>query len=121
MEPQTENEEVEKEMEGLRRTFLKKSLKFTEAVVVWVTILYLLNWIVSVVLITLAIKETKNFAYLDILITETGETFRIIVGASVIKFGVENIFKYNDFGGRVPSRNTEESYDSSYSESENNI
>lgn len=33
-------------------------------------------------------------------ISETNETFRIVVGANIVKAGVENIFKYNDFGGK---------------------
>lgn len=90
------------------KKFWTKVLKFTETVVVWVTILYVLNWVVSVGLIIWAIKETQNFAYLDTLITETSTTFRDIVGVAIIKFGVENIFKYNDFGGKIPSRPTED-------------
>ena len=45
-------------------------------------------------------KETGQFSYLDTLIGETNETFRIVVGANIVKAGVENIFKYNDFGGK---------------------
>lgn len=88
---------------NVQRRFLEKTLKFTETVVVWVTLLYIANWLVSVVLIAVAIKETMNFAYLDTLIMETSQTFRDIVGLAIIKFGLENIFKYNDFGGKVPS------------------
>ena len=50
--------------------------------------------------IVVAIKETGQFSYLDTLISETNETFRIVVGANIVKAGVENIFKYNDFGGK---------------------
>lgn len=88
---------------NVQRRFLEKTLKFTETVVVWVTLLYVVNWLVSVILIAVAIHETMNFAYLDTLITETSQTFRDIVGLAIIKFGLENIFKYNDFGGKVPS------------------
>lgn len=88
---------------SLKKQFIAKTLKFTEKVIVCVTLLYVFNWFVSVCLICLAIKETANFAYLDTLITETSTTFRDIVGIAIIKFGVENIFKYNDFGGKVPS------------------
>lgn len=88
---------------SLRKRFLTKTLKFTEKVIVWVTLLYVVNWFVSVALIFWAIKETSNFAYLDTLISETSTTFRDVVGIAIIKFGVENIFKYNDFGGKIPS------------------
>lgn len=101
----------------IKRGFLERTLKFTEKVTVWVTLLYICNWIVSVILIALAIKETQNFAYLDTLITETSETFRSVVGIAIIKFGVENIFKYNDFGGKIPSNHQ---YDESQNETNEN-
>lgn len=94
---------------SLKIGFMERTLKFTEKVIVWVTLLYVFNWIVSVILIGMAIKETQNFAYLDTLITETSETFRNVVGIAIIKFGVENIFKYNDFGGKIPSKNSKSS------------
>lgn len=87
---------------------MKRTLKFTETVIVWLAVIYFLNWIVSVALILLAIEHTANFAYLDTLITETGTTFRDIVGIAIIKFGIENIFKYNDFGGKIPNKNEED-------------
>lgn len=96
------------DMTSLRKRFLVRTLKFTEKVTVWVTLLYVFNWFVSVALIVMAIKETTNFAYLDTLITETSETFRSVVGIAIIKFGVENIFKYNDFGGKVVSNGSYE-------------
>lgn len=90
-------------LKNLQIQFISRTLKFTEKVIVWVTLLYVFNWFVSVYLICLAIKETSNFAYLDTLITETSSTFRDIVGIAIVKFGVENIFKYNDFGGHITS------------------
>lgn len=90
------------------RNFWHKALKFTEMVILWVTILYILNWFTSVALIVWAIYATQNFSYLDVLITETNETFRQIVGMAIIKFGIENVFKYNDFGGKIPSRKKNE-------------
>ena len=60
----------------------------------------IVNWLYSLVVIVVAIKETGQFSYLDTLISETNETFRIVVGANIVKAGVENIFKYNDFGGK---------------------
>lgn len=87
----------------VKSQFFARTLKFTERVIVWVTALYVLNWFVSVIMICWAIKETSNFAYLDTLINETSLTFRDVVGIAIIKFGVENIFKYNNFGGKVTS------------------
>ena len=60
----------------------------------------IVNCLYSLVVIVVAIKETGQFSYLDTLISETNETFRIVVGANIVKAGVENIFKYNDFGGK---------------------
>lgn len=92
------------DLNSLSKGFWVRTLKFTETVVVWVTILYIINWVTSVAIIIWAIKETQNFAYLDTLIMETSSTFRDVVGVAIIKFGVENIFKYNDFGGKIPSK-----------------
>lgn len=103
-------------LNNLSKRFWVKTLKFTETVVVWVTILYVINWVSSVAIIIWAIKETQNFAYLDTLITETSSTFRDVVGVAIIKFGVENIFKYNDFGGKVVSNG---SYEDEFSIKEN--
>ena len=85
------------------RGFIQGSLKFTQRVIVWVALLYIANWIASVIMIAWAIATTNNFSYLDTLITETSITFRDIVGVAIIKFCVENVFKYNDFGGKVCS------------------
>ena len=86
---------------------MDKILKFTQTIIFLLCIHYFINWIISVVLIVVAIVMTGNFSYLDTLITETSITFRDIVGVAIIKFCLENIFKYNDFGGRVPSKKNE--------------
>lgn len=91
-----------------KKLTLSRVLKFTETVLIILCGLYVLNWIVSVVLISLAIFQTGNFAYLDTLIMETNTTFRDIVGVAIIKFGVENIFKYNNFGGKVQQKSEDE-------------
>lgn len=102
---------TEKSVKELRNSLFARTLKFTETVVVWVFLIYILNWVISLLMIWYAIKTTCNFSYLDTLITETGTSFREIVGIAVIKFGIENIFKYNDFGGKIPNKsyNDEES------------
>lgn len=87
----------------------KKSVKnalswtweFTKKVVMLLSVLYILNWIYSAIIIAVAIYNTDTFCYLDTLITETNETFRIVVGANVIKSCIENVFKYNDIGGKA--------------------
>lgn len=82
-------------------TFWKKTLKYTERLIVYLAFFYFLSWICSFVVILFAINATGNFSFLDTLITETSVTFRDIVGIAIVKFGVENIFRYNSFGGRV--------------------
>ena len=94
-------------METLVTGFWKKTLHFTERLLVWLTLFYFINWGVSVCLVLDAIHTIGSFAYLDTLITETSVTFRDIVGIAIIKFAVENVFKYNSFGGRVCSREPE--------------
>lgn len=91
-------------MNVLIEGFWKKTLKFTQSLLVWLTAFYFVNWITSVILISIAIHTTGNFSYLDTLITETSVTFRDIVGIAIVKFAVENIFKFNSFGGHVISR-----------------
>ena len=91
-------------METLVTGFWKRTLHFTERLLVWLTLFYFINWGVSVCLVLDAIHTIGSFAYLDTLITETSMTFRDIVGIAIIKFAVENIFKFNSFGGRVVSR-----------------
>lgn len=79
---------------------LRWTWEHTKLIVNILYILYIVNWIFSAVVIVVAIIRTSQFSYLDTLITETNETFRQIVGLTVVKSGVENVFKYNDFGGK---------------------
>lgn len=94
-------------METLITGFWKKTLHFTEKIILLLTIFYFINWGVSVALVLDAIHTIGSFSYLDTLITETSVTFRDIVGIAIIKFAIENIFKYNTFGGRVPNKQPE--------------
>lgn len=94
-------------METLVTGFWKRTLHFTEKLILLLTIFYFVNWGVSVALVLDAIHTIGSFSYLDTLITETCVTFRDIVGLAIIKFAVENVFKYNSFGGRVPSKECE--------------
>jgi hypothetical protein len=75
--------------------------EFTKKIVMLLSILYIVNWLYSAIVIAIAIYNAGTFSYLDTLITETNETFRIVVGANVIKSCIENVFKYNDIGGKA--------------------
>lgn len=95
-------------MKTLVTGFWERTLHFTEKIILLLTIFYFVNWGVSVVLILDAIHATGNFSYLDTLIMETSTTFRDIVGIAIIKFAVENVFKFNNFGGKVCSKDSDD-------------
>ena len=69
----------------------------TKMIVNCLSVLYVLNWLYSLVVIVVAIKETGQFSYLDTLISETNETFRIVVGANIVKAGVEKHIQIQRF------------------------
>ena len=87
-----------------RKQSLKNALswswEFTKLIVTILTIVYFLIMIYCGVVIWMGMYKLAITTYLDTFITEINETFRLIVGANVIKAGVENVFKYNDFGGK---------------------
>lgn len=87
-----------------RKQSLKNALswswEFTKFIVTMLTIVYFLIMIYCGVVIWMGMYKLAITTYLDTFITEINETFRLIVGANVIKAGVENVFKYNDFGGK---------------------
>lgn len=91
-------------MRTLLAGFWEKTLHYTQRIILLLTLFYFVNWGVSVALILDAIHATGNFSYLDTLITETSTTFRDIVGIAIIKFAIENVFRFNSFGGRVGSK-----------------
>ena len=80
----------------------------TKVVIIILTAIYVTNWLYSAVVITIAIIQTGQFSYLDSLIVETNETFRKIVEGYLIKTAFENVFKFNDFGGKVRSKGGED-------------
>ena len=87
------------------KSFLKWSLSFTKKVVTVVTAMWLLQTIYSAILIYYAIQFTGDFSYLDTFITDSGETFRLVVGVGLIAKTIENVFKYNEggvFGKSLP-------------------
>jgi hypothetical protein len=73
-------------------------LTFTKKVVTAVTIVWIVEVIYSAIMIWWACKTTQNFSYLDTFISDSGETFRLIVGANIISKTLENVFKYNEGG-----------------------
>lgn len=87
-----------------RKQSLKNALswswEFTKLIVTILTIVYFLIMVYCGVVIWMGMYKLAVTTYLDTFITEINETFRLIVGANVIKAGVENVFKYNDFGGK---------------------
>ena len=87
-----------------RKQSLKNALswswEFTKLIVTILTIVYFLIMVYCGVVIWMGMYKLAITTYLDTFITEINETFRLIVGANVIKAGVENVFKYNDFGGK---------------------
>jgi len=93
-----------------RNSKLKNALfwswEFTKLIIVILTIVYILQMIFSAFIIFYSLKFTSSLMYLDSFITETNETFRLIVGANVVKACVENVFKYNDFGGKGMNYNS---------------
>lgn len=87
-----------------RKQSLKNALswswEFTKLIVTILTIVYFLIMVYCGVVIWMGMYKLAITTYLDTFITEINETFRLIVGTNVIKAGVENVFKYNDFGGK---------------------
>ncbi len=90
----------------------------TKLIVNILTALYVLNWIYCAVVIAIAIYTTGMFTYLDSLITEIGDTFRLVIGANMCKALIENIFKYNDFGGKAQPYGEENEVYGSHSDPE---
>lgn len=83
----------------MTKKVFKRFLHYTETIFLWLTVCYFVWQFISAALILDAIKETMQFSYLDTFITETNETFRNIAGVVILKFLVENVFKYNSFKG----------------------
>ena len=91
-------------MNVLIEGFWKKTLKFTERLVVVLAIFYFISWAASFLVILYAINRTGNFSFLDTLLETTSHVFEVTITTAIIRFGVENVFKFNDFGGRAVSR-----------------
>lgn len=67
--------------------------EFSKRVVVVMAALYFLSFIYAMVTCCYAIQLAADTTALGTLITETNETFRVVVGGYMIKAGVENATK----------------------------
>lgn len=93
-----------KKANKINQSIFRRFLHYSETIFLWLTIFYFSSQVVSILLILYAIYQTNTFSYLDTFISETNNTFRSIAGIIIIKFLVENVFKYNDFGGLIPNK-----------------
>ncbi len=91
-------------MNFLIEGFWKKTLKFTEKLVVVLSIFYFFSWGMSFLVILYAINRTGNFSFLDTLLETTSHIFEVTIVTAIIKFGVENVFRFNSFGGHIVSK-----------------
>ncbi len=67
--------------------------EFSKRVVVVMAALYFISFIYAMVCCCYAITLAADTMALQTLITETNETFRVVVGGYMIKAGVENATK----------------------------
>lgn len=92
----------------MSKKVFNRFLHYTETIFLWLTVCYFIWEFISLAMIFVAIKETMTFSYLDTFVMETNQTFRDIAGVVIIKFLVENVFKYNKFKGIEKPENDEE-------------
>ena len=67
--------------------------EFSKRVVVVMAALYFISFIYAMVTCCWAVSLAADTTALSTLITETNETFRVVVGGYMIKAGVENATK----------------------------
>lgn len=67
--------------------------EFSKKVVCAVTVLYGISFIFSMIVCWKELALSYSASALSTLITETNETFRVVVGGYLIKAGVENACK----------------------------
>lgn len=93
------------------KSFMNWTLTFTKRIVLIVTLLWIAYTVYEAFMIWYSVKLFGNFSYLDTFISDTGETFRLIVGANIVSKTIENVFKYNEGGlfGTSIREETEES------------
>lgn len=77
-----------------RRNTAKRWLwEFSKRVVVVMAALYFISFIYAMVTCCWAVSLAADTTALSTLITETNETFRVVIGGYLIKAGVENATK----------------------------
>lgn len=64
--------------------------EFSKKVVWTVTLLYIVSFVFAMVLCWRELQFIGNTAAITTLITESNETFRVVVGGYLIKAGIEN-------------------------------
>lgn len=67
--------------------------EFSKRVVVAMAALYFISFIYAMVTCCMALSFTADTTALATLITETNETFRVVIGGYMVKAGVENATK----------------------------
>lgn len=67
--------------------------EFSKKVVWTVTLLYTVSFVFAMVLCWRELQSIGNTAAITTLITESNETFRVVVGGYLIKAGIENACK----------------------------
>lgn len=67
--------------------------EFSKKVVWTVTLLYIVSFLFAIVLCWRELQFIGNTAAITTLITESNETFRVVVGGYLIKAGIENACK----------------------------
>lgn len=102
------------------KQFVNWTLEFTKSIIMYIVMLWVASNIFSMIVLVYAINKTGNFSYLDTFITENHTTFRDIVGIALIKFCIENVFKYNNFGGKAKDYQQGENESEIESDSEEN-
>lgn len=102
----------------LQWKIFQRSLHYTETVF-WLLVIHYFLWNdISIILIAIVAIRNGDASALDTFISSLSETFLKTAGVVFIKFAVENVFKYNDFGGLV--KHVEGNYDerTDYSEAD---
>lgn len=80
-------------MRKRRNTAKRWIWEFSKRVVVVMAALYFISFIYAMVTCCWAVSLAADTTALSTLITETNETFRVVIGGYLIKAGVENATK----------------------------
>lgn len=96
---------MDKIVKATLKDFMSWSLTFTKKLVLACTAVWICSTLYSAIVIMYAISSVGDFSYLDTFISESSETFRVVVGANLITKTIENVFHYNNggiFGTSIP-------------------